>query len=107
MFETVIYIAGKVTGNPKYKEEFAEEERRIKALGHEVINPVKIEYPSTATHETIMEVCYKMLDMADGIYLMKGWAASAGAVKELKYFLSTKDISHVYAYGGDEVTKAV
>lgn len=34
-----IYIAGCITDNPDYKEQFKQAEERLKAQGHTVINP--------------------------------------------------------------------
>ena len=36
-----VYIAGAITDNPNYKEQFNKAEERLKAAGHEVINPAK------------------------------------------------------------------
>ena len=36
-----VYIAGKITGNPDYYEQFAEAEKLLTEQGHAVINPVK------------------------------------------------------------------
>ena len=34
-----VYIAGKITGNPNYREEFAAAERKVRALGDIPLNP--------------------------------------------------------------------
>ena len=57
-----IYIAGKITGEPKYKEKFPAD---------------------------YMRICFAMIDTADAIYLLKGWYSSSGASIERNYAMYT------------------
>ena len=36
-----VYIAGAITNNPRYKEQFETAENRLISMSHAVINPVK------------------------------------------------------------------
>lgn len=46
-----IYIAGKITGDPKYRERFREEAERLEGLGHIVLNPASPRAGAGRTHE--------------------------------------------------------
>lgn len=37
-----IYIAGKITGDPKYRDRFRDEAERLEGLGHIVLNPAEL-----------------------------------------------------------------
>ena len=86
----IIYISGAITGTPDYMERFAEAEKKLMASGKEVINPAKIcsMLPQSTTWEQYMELDYLLLDMADGVYMLKGWDESKGALLEYKYAMA-------------------
>jgi len=58
MSKTRIYISGGMTGVPDYMEHFAKAQK---------------------------ELDFTMLDMADSIYMLKGWHQSRGANREYGY----------------------
>ena len=104
----VIYLSGRIRGNADYREQFYAAERRIleansdRRVKHEVINPARLIYPASVPdgrhkEESIMKICKGFLDMADAIYLLKGWEDSRGARSELAYFISQN------ADGGGEI----
>lgn len=77
-----VYIAGAITDNPNYKEQFKAAEERLRAAGHAVINPCKNE-GFTYREYINMGLCELM--HCDAIYLLKGYDQSTGAVLELDY----------------------
>lgn len=78
-----IYIAGKITGEPNYKEKFDIAATSLEAQGHIVLNPAEL--PEGMLPADYMRICFAMIDTADAIYLLKGWYSSSGASIERNY----------------------
>lgn len=77
------YIAGKITGNPNYREEFAKAERILKAEGHTVMNPCKDEGFS---YKEYIDMGLNELMRCDGIYILPtALNNSDGAILEMRY----------------------
>jgi len=81
-----IYIAGKITGLPDYKEIFAAKEKELTEQGYTVMNPAVLPYPGFEHHE-YMHVCKAMIDICDIVVMMDNWTESEGAKQELIYAL--------------------
>ena len=81
-----IYIAGKITDNPDYMEQFAAAEFFLKQKGHFVMNPTIL--PPGFEHHEYMKICFAMIDVCDGIYLLDNWRDSTGAKMELDYAIA-------------------
>lgn len=84
----VIYLSGKISGNPDFKDQFAEAERlardTFKACDEVVIlNPATL--PSGMTQADYMRISIAMLDCADAIFILHNWKDSEGARIEVAY----------------------
>lgn len=80
----VIYISGPMTGLPgKNFPRFFEVEKELKAKGINCINPAKLEEDPNDPYEEILKVdLIHMLEYATGLYMLKGWEKSRGALVE-------------------------
>lgn len=79
-----IYLSGAMTGLPDFNfPAFHAEATRLRALGHEVINPAELN-PDTDTpwHECMRRDLAAMLT-CDTLALLNGWQKSAGAHLEM------------------------
>ena len=63
-----IYIAGKITGEPNYKEKFDIAATSLEEQGHIVLNPAEL--PKGMLPAEYMRICVAMIDTADAIYLL-------------------------------------
>lgn len=80
----IVYISGKISGNPEYKKQFAAAAARLRQQGIEVINPAVL--PKMEYHK-YPDICMAMISAADMVYLLEGWEESAGAAWERAYAL--------------------
>ena len=89
-----IYIAGPITGTDDYMLRFAAAEERLQQEGHVVINPAKVsaELPEKTRYEEYMKLAICLLDMCDGIFMLKNWNASKGATEEFMYVVNTRKV---------------
>ncbi|ADL53234.1 DUF4406 domain-containing protein [Clostridium cellulovorans] len=78
-----VYIAGKITGLPDYKENFAEVEEKLIKEGHLVMNPAIL--PEGFPWEAYMPICYAMIDACDTVCMLGNWIDSKGARMEYVY----------------------
>ena len=83
-----IYIAGKVTGDPDYRDKFARAEKAVITGGNEPINPARLNLPESCSWDDYMGLTLRMLDMADAIALLPDWRESPGACMEHGYALA-------------------
>ena len=82
-----IYISGAITGTNDFMERFQKAEEKLKEAGHMVYNPARANsyMPDGTSYEEYMKVSFCLLDLADTIYMLKGWENSKGARRELEY----------------------
>lgn len=80
-----IYIAGKITGDPGYKEKFEAEKQKL----HEtfpwaiILNPAEI--PEGLRNHEYMRLSFAMIDSADLVVFLPDWEDSRGARLEKAY----------------------
>lgn len=89
-----IYISGPITNVQDYKYKFdrAEKKIRVENCNAEIINPTMVVLPETCTHEDYMKIDFMLLDLADSIYMLKGWDKSKGACMEYGYAMAKDKI---------------
>ena len=80
---TVVYIAGKIDGDPNYKEKFRKAAEQLEARGYIVLNPATL--PEGMSKEKYMPICLAMLNQADIVVMLSDYKNSPGALLELKY----------------------
>ena len=76
-----IYIAGKITEDPGYRDKFAAAERQLGGQGHTVLNPAEL--PEGMAPADYMRICFAMIDVADAVVFLPDAAESAGARLEM------------------------
>lgn len=84
-----LYLSGAITGTDDYMDRFSMAEKSLEAE-HTIINPAKVnaQLPSDTNYEDYMKMSFCILDMCDGIYLLKGWEKSCGSNRELGYAMA-------------------
>ena len=75
-----IYIAGKITGDKKYRAKFREAAKALEALGHVVLNPAIL--PAGLEERDYMRITLAMLEAADEAVFLPDYQESAGAMIE-------------------------
>lgn len=95
----IIYISGKITGDPCYRYKFSEAEKRLREMGHIVINPAAIFCGKS--YKDFIDVDLTLLSKCDAIYMLEGWEDSKGAQLEKHYaeVVGLKVISLKYKAG--------
>lgn len=85
-----VYISGRITGDPDYKEKFDLMEKCLKNAAHfDVVNPTKeVPFNENWSWSDYMKQDVKLLADCDGIFMMKGWRRSKGA--RLERYLAKK-----------------
>ncbi len=78
-----VYIAGKISGDPNYKEKFERAQKALEAEGYIVLNPATL--PAGMEAADYMKICFTMIDVADVVAFISDFAESCGAMLELEY----------------------
>ena len=82
-----IYLSGPMTGHPEFNyPAFHAEAARIRALGHDVVNPAEIsaEAGEGATWTDYLRADLREMLTCDTVALMPGWHNSRGAHLEVQ-----------------------
>lgn len=75
-----IYVAGKMTGDPFYRQKFHEVVDMLRRHGAIVLHTVDMQ--AGLGYESYMRVGFAMLCECDAIYLIGDWFDSSGARRE-------------------------
>jgi len=78
-----LYISGPITGTANYEENFVKAESVLKQVEYEVVNPCDILLNGDATWEDYMKADIPLMLACDGVAVLPGWEASAGARLEV------------------------
>jgi hypothetical protein len=74
------YVAGPITGNDGYRAQFAAAAARLRAEGHEVVNPA--ENPERPSWAEYMREAIGQLVTCEAAAFLPGWERSRGARRE-------------------------
>lgn len=75
-----IYIAGKITGDSRYRAKFREAAKNLENMGHVVLNPAIL--PAGLTEGDYMRISMAMLEAADLAVFLPDYRQSKGALVE-------------------------
>lgn len=98
----IVYIAGKISGDPEYKAKFEDTKLRVKdaiRIGGRtlqlydfdvnykaepvVLNPAEL--PAGMKPKDYMRICFAMIDSADLVIFQPEWPESPGALLEMQH----------------------
>lgn len=96
----VVFISGPMSGiEGLNKEAFNKAEELLRSVGFIVLNPAVL--PEGLPEEKYMPICMSMIDAADYIFLLPGWASSMGSTAE--YYYASKQSKHVLVDDGGAI----
>ncbi len=81
MENKTMYISGKIAGDPLYKLKFAEAKRDLKKRFQHVISPTDMDL-NGIDYKKALSIDMYIISQVDGIYLLKDWTKSPGAIIE-------------------------
>lgn len=94
-----IYVAGKITGEPNFKEIFKKKVEELQNQGNIVLNPAEL--PKGLEYEEYITICFAMIDVCEEVHFLSNWVESQGAKREKLYSMAkNKDLS--FEFGEDK-----
>jgi len=76
-----VYLAGKITGDPLYRQKFSNAQKKLEERGFIVVNPALL--PSEGfSYGAYIRMSSAMLDECAVVCLLPDWAESKGAIYE-------------------------
>ena len=94
-----IYIIGPMEGEKDYLENFRAAEEVLLKLGHDVVNPAKLDKAVKGiglSREDYLELDLKLLEWCDAIVMLDGWQQSCGCNREYGYAAAAGKIIIAY-----------
>ncbi|MDY2756465.1 MAG: DUF4406 domain-containing protein [Candidatus Treponema excrementipullorum] len=79
-----IYIAGKITGDPKYREKFEKVASSLRGHGFSVMNPACLSEDKEFCWDDYMAITAAMQERCEATVLLPDWQDSKGARIELQ-----------------------
>ena len=77
----VVFISGKITGDPDYREKFEQAADRLWRAGYTPLHSAGL--PAGLSEAAYMDISLAMLRAADGILALPDWQESQGARIEM------------------------
>ena len=78
-----IYLSGRISGDPRYREKFSHYKQGIEACGHTVLTPSSL--PPGLTNAQYIHIDFAMIDAADAVFFLPDYKESKGATLEKQY----------------------
>lgn len=82
-----IYLAGKITGEERYREKFGKAAGELRRQGYAVMNPGAL--PNGFEYRDYMKVCTAMMDVCEVVCFLPDWKDSFGAKYEYGHAIAT------------------
>ena len=80
----IVYLAGPITGNERYKEQFASAQRQLEMKGYKVLNPAMLPSGLGDCNKNMI-ICLSMIDVSEVVVMLPGWENSFSACREWGY----------------------